>query len=97
MSCGLDRLGERGADVAAERIVAGERFIGAFEDDDVLLALERGDDGGFREGADDVDVDGADFDALDVAEVVDGGFDVFCGGSEGDENGVSVVALVLAR
>ena len=60
---GLDGLGERGADVAAERVVAAEGFVGALEDDDVLLALERGHDGGLGEGADDVDVDGADLDA----------------------------------
>ena len=95
MSGGFDRLGERGADVAAERVVAAECFVGALEDDDVLLALERGNDGGLGEGADDVDVDGADFDAAGLAEVVDGGFDVFGGGTERDEDGVGVVALVL--
>ena len=93
----LDGLGERGADVAAERIVGAEGFVGAFEDDDVLLALERGHDGGLREGANDVDVNGADLDAAGLAEVVDGGFDVFGGGAEGDEDGVGVVGLVLAR
>ncbi len=56
----LNGLGERGANVAAERVVAGESFVGALEDDDVLLALERGNDGRLREGPDDVDVDGAD-------------------------------------
>ena len=67
VSRGLDRLRQRGADVAAQRIVAGEGFVGALEDDDVLLALERGDDGRLGEGADDVDVDGADLDALRVS------------------------------
>ena len=91
----LNGLGERGADVAAERVVAGERFVGALEDDDVLLALERGDDGGFGEGTDHVDVDGADGDAAGLAQVVDGGFDVFSGRAEGDEDGVGVVGLVF--
>ncbi len=59
----LDRLRERGADVAAERVVAGQRFVGALEDDDVLLALEGLDDGGLGEGTNHVDVDGADLDA----------------------------------
>ena len=58
-----DGLGERGANVAAQRVVAGQRFVGALEDDDVLLALERCNDGRLGEGADDVDVDGADADA----------------------------------
>ena len=72
-----------------------ESFVSALEDDDVLLALERGHDGGFGEGADDVDVDGADVDAARLAEVVDGGFDVLGGRSERDEDGVGVVGLVL--
>jgi hypothetical protein len=76
---GLDGLGDGGTNVAAEWIVAGEGFVGALEDDDVLLALERVDDGGFREGAKDVDVDGADGDAAGLAQVVDGCFDIFCG------------------
>ena len=74
-----------------------EGFVGALEDDDVLLALERGDDGRLGEGADDVDVDGADFGAAGLAEVVDGGFDVFGGGAEGDEDGVGVVASCTGR
>ncbi len=74
-----------------------EGFVGALEDDDVLLALEGGDDGGFGEGADDVDVDGADLDAAGLAQVVDGGFDVFSGRAEGDEDGVGVVGLVLGE
>ncbi len=76
-------------------IVAGQGFVGALEDDDVLLALERGDDGGLREGANHVDVDGADLDAAGLAQVIDGGFDVFSGRAERDEDGVGVVGLVL--
>jgi len=45
----LNGLGERGADVAAERIVAGESLVGALQNDDVFLALERRNDGSFRE------------------------------------------------
>ena len=41
-------------------------------------------------------MDGADLDAAGFAQVVDGGFDVFSGGAEGDEDGVGVVGLVLA-
>jgi hypothetical protein len=91
----LNCLGERGANVAAERIVAGQRFVCALENDDVLLALERGNDGGFGEGTNDVDVDGADADAAGLAQVVDRGLDVFSGRAEGDEDGVGVVGLVL--
>ena len=56
----LHGLRKCGANVAAQRIVAGERFVGALQNDDVLLALERVHDGGLGEGADDVDMDGAD-------------------------------------
>jgi len=46
----VDGLRKRGANVAAQRIVAGQSLVGALQDDDVLLALERGDDGGLGEG-----------------------------------------------
>ena len=92
----LNGLGESGADVAAKGIVAGQGFVGALEDDDVLLALEGGDDGGLGEGANDVDMNRADFDAASLAQVVDRGFDIFCSGAEGDEDGVGVVGFVLA-
>ncbi len=95
MAFGLNGLRERGADVAAQWIVAGEGFVGALQDDDVLLALERGHDGGFGEGANDVDVDGADASAAGLAQVVDRGLDVFGGRAEGDEDGVGVFGLVL--
>ncbi len=91
----LDRLGKRGPDVAAEWVVAAQRFVCPLKDDDVLLALERGDDGCLGEGADDVDVDGTDFDAARLAQVIDRGFNVLCRGSERDKDSVGVVALVL--
>ena len=93
----MDRLRERGADVLTERVVGGKRFIGALEDDDVLLSLESGHDGSFREGTDHVDVDGADGNAAGLAQVVDGGFDVLGSRAERDEDGVGVVGLVLGQ
>src|SRR5580698_9460297 len=39
---GLNGLRQRSADVLAQRVVGRERFVGALQDDDVLLALERG-------------------------------------------------------
>ena len=89
-------MGECGADVAAEGAARHfEGFVSPFEDDDILLALERGNNGSLGEGTDDIDVDGADLDTLGFAEVVDGGFDVFSGGAERDEDSVGVVTLVL--
>ncbi len=37
----LNGFAQRGADVLAQRVVGREGFVGALEDDDVLLALER--------------------------------------------------------
>src|ERR1039457_2700092 len=54
MSFALEGLVQSSADVASERIVAAHGFVGALENNDIFLALERLDDGGFREGADDV-------------------------------------------
>ena len=56
----LQRLVQRGADVAAHGVVAGHRLVGALEDDDVLLPRQRLDDGRFGERAEDVEVDRAD-------------------------------------
>ncbi len=91
----LDGLGDRGADVFAEGVVGREGFVGALEDDDVFLAANRFHDGCLGEGADDVDMDGADAGITGLPEVVDGGLDVFCGGTEGDEDGVGVLGFVL--
>ena len=91
----LDCFGKRGANVAAERVVGAEGFVSALEDDDVLFAAEGFDDGGLRERADDIDVDGADGGAAGFAEIVDGGFNVFRSRAEGDEDGLGVVGLVF--
>lgn len=93
----LQRLGEGGADVAAERVVASEAFIGAFENDDVLFAAKSIDDGSFREGANDVDVNGADRGEALFAEVIDGGFDVFGSAAERDENRFGVGGFVFTE
>ena len=88
-------LSEGGAHLASERIVAGERLVGAFNDDDGLLAFQGVDDGGQGEGADDVDVDGTDFGAAGFAEVVHGGLDIFGGGAQGNERHVGVIVAVF--
>jgi len=75
----LNSFGKRGANVAAQRIVAGKSFVGALQNDDILFPLERGHDGGFREGANHVDVDGADACTAGFTQVVDGSLDVFSG------------------
>ena len=92
---GFGRFAEGAADFASEGIVAGHALVGALEDDDVFLAAEGCDDGGFGEGADDVDVDGADLGVALFAEVVAGGLDVVGGAAEGDEDGVGVGGFVV--
>src|ERR1043166_3767514 len=86
---------ESDADVARERVVAGETFIGAFQDDDTAFSAESVDDGGFREGADDVNVDGADFGVALFAEIIAGGIDVFGGATERDEDGIGILGFVF--
>jgi hypothetical protein len=93
----LERLAERGADVAGERVVAGQAFVGALDDDDVLLAAEGVDDRGLGEGPDDVDVNGTDLGVALVTQVIAGFLDVFRGATERDEDRVRVVALVLGK
>ena len=92
----MNGLGKRGADVAAQRIVAGHGLVGALQNDDVLLALERVNDGGLREGANDIDVDGADACAASLAQIIDRGLDIFSGRAERDEDRFGVVGLVFA-
>ena len=91
----LNGLGECGANVAAERVVAGKSFVSSLEDDDVLLALERGNDGRFREGANDIDVNGTDRCPARLAKVIDCGFDVLSGRAERDEDSVGVCSFVF--
>ncbi len=90
-------LAQRDADVARERIVAGHAFVGAFENDDVLLAAQRVDDGGFGERTNDVDVNGTDLGVALVAQVIARGLDVVRGATERDENRVGIVAFVLRQ
>src|SRR4051812_4229456 len=88
---------ERHANIAGERIIAGHAFVGAFENDDVLLAAQRIDNRRFGEGANDVDVDRAGFGVALVAQVIAGGFDVFRRATERDENGIGVFGLIFGN
>ena len=88
-------LAEGDADVAGEGVVARHTFIRALDDDDVLLAAKRLNDRGFGEGADDVDVDGADLGIALLAQPVAGFLDVLCRTSERDEDRVCVLAFVF--
>jgi len=90
-------LRQHRADVAGHRQIGGERLVRAFEDDDVLLAPERADDGRLREGADHVQVDRADPRVACGAEVVDGGFDVLRRRAERQEDRVGIFGAVLAE
>ena len=92
----MQRLVQRRADVAPHRVVAGQRLVGALEDDDVLLPGQRLDDGRFGERPEHVGVNRPDLRAARLAQVIDRRFDVFRGRSQRDEHRVGVLGLVLA-
>ena len=91
----LQRFVQRHPDVLAHRVVARERLVGALEDDDVLLPGERLDDGGFREGAEDVRVNRPHLDAARLAHVVDRRLDVLRRRTQRHEHRVRILRLVL--
>ncbi len=93
----LQRLVQRGPDVAPHRVVARQRLVGAFEDDDVLLSRQRPDDGRLGERTEQVRVDRAHLDAPALAHVVDRRFDVLGRRSERHEHRVRIVGLVLGN
>src|SRR6266850_1254370 len=92
---GLVCFAERDADIAGQGVVAGQTFVGAFENDHATLAAQRIDNGGLGEWADDIDMDGTDLGIALFAEVIASGFDVFAGAAERDEDGIGVVSFVL--
>ena len=73
---GFVGLAQGHTNVTGQRVVAGQAFVGPLEDDDARLAAQRLDDGLFREGANDVDVDRADLCVALVAQVIAGRLDV---------------------
>ena len=87
---------KRGADVAAEGIVAGQRLVGAFEDDDVLLALESVDERSLREGANHVHVNRTYTRLARFPQIIDRGLDVLGCRSKRNKHGVRVGSFVLA-
>lgn len=91
----LIRLAQRHADVARQRVVAGETLVRAFEDDDILFATQRIDDRGLGERADDVDVNRADLRVALFAEVIARGLDVLRTAAERDEHGVRILGAIF--
>ena len=91
----LQRLVQRGADVAPHRIVAGHRLVGALEDDDVLLAGQRPHHRRFRERTEHVDVNRAHLRIAPLAQVVHRRLDVLGGRSERHEHRLGILGSVL--
>ncbi len=89
-------LGQGGARVTGERVVAGHRLVGPLDDDDVALADQRPDHRRFGKRPQDVDVHDAEFDATGGAQVIDRRLDVFRGGAQADEDRVGVLDVVRA-
>ena len=84
------------ADVAAEWIVAGQRFVGTLQYDDVLLAFEGVHKRGFGEGANHVHVNRSHAGVARLAQIIDSGFDVFGRRAERNKDRFGVRGLVLA-
>src|SRR5208283_5707419 len=68
MITGLQGLIDRGPDVPAHRVVASHRLVGALQYDYIFLSGQRVDDSGFREGANHIEVDGANLRASALAK-----------------------------
>jgi len=97
MAVGPQRLAKCSADVTAHGIVARHGLVGAFQHDDVLLARQRVDDRGFREGANDIEMDGANRRAAVLAEVIDRSLDVFSRRTQRHEYRVSIFSPVTGH
>src|SRR5205085_3140883 len=86
---------ERDANISRERIVSRKTFVGALDDNDVLFAAQRVDNGGFGERADNVDMNRADFGVALLAQIVAGSVNVFGGATKGDKDRVCVLGPVF--
>ncbi|MCG3162481.1 MAG: hypothetical protein JMDDDDMK_03736 [Acidobacteria bacterium] len=75
----LQSLIQSRANIAAHGIVARHRFVGSFQNDDVLLSGQRLHNRRFRERTDHIKVQRADLCASPFAQVINSGFDVFSG------------------
>ncbi len=89
----LEGPGEGRAQVPAQRVVPGERLVGALEHDDVPLAGERAHQRHLGEGTKHVYVHGAD-PRPPSAQEVHGGLDVLGGRPDRHEHGLGVIHLV---
>ena len=90
------RLAQRRPDFAPHGVVARHGLVRALENDDVALADQRVDDGGFREGPENVQVNRADFRVALLPQIVDGRLDILRRGAERDEYSVRVLGLILS-
>ena len=88
-------FGQSDADVAPERVVAGESFVGPLDDDDLFFPAQGFDHGSLGKWTQHVDVDGADFGVPLIAQIIAGFLDVFRGTTERDKHGVGVIAFIL--
>ena len=72
-----ERLGECGAHVSSQRIVARHGLVRTLNDFDVFLASQHFHDCGLGEASYDVEMDGSDFYATVFLDMVDVRFDIF--------------------
>ena len=91
------RLVERGSNVAAKRIVTGQRFIGPLQYDGVTLAREGLCHGLLGERPEHVDVDRTDLGAPGLSQVVDRRFTIFSRRAQRNEDGIGVLGFVFRQ
>ena len=90
------RFAESGTNVASQRIVCGQTFVSALENNHLLLAFERLDHGCLGKGSNDIDVDGAHLGVFGRTQVIDGFFDIFGCTTERDKHCVCILGFVGA-
>ena len=92
----LNRLRQRRANIAAQRIIASQRFVRAFQNNDVFLALQRGHNRGLRERPNHIHVNRTHCHAARRAQIVDRRFNVLRSRTKGDKHRIRIVGLVFA-
>ena len=95
MFAALQALGKRGANIAAQRIVAGQCLVGALDDDYIFLAAQGIDHRRLGERPDDVDVNGADFGIALFAQIIAGTLHIFRRATERHKYSVRILCAIF--
>ena len=91
-----ERLAQRRPDFPAHGVVSRHGFVRTLENDDVALAGQRPDDGGLREGPEDVQVNRTNFGVAPLPQIVNGRLDIFSRRAERHKYRVRVLRLIFS-